>query len=97
MATLVGLCVGVGCVWICTVYISVCVYILFGGALVAFLGGLLYSHKMKGRETLSRSCKDFNTAEDSTELTENLSTSTELQNMRVGICNGLLLKFLLII
>jgi hypothetical protein len=53
------------------------------GALLAF--GEADFHKIKDRETLSRSHSDLNTTDDNRRLTESFSLSTKLENAHVGI------------
>jgi hypothetical protein len=45
--------------------------------IICFLGGIFF-HKIKGRETLSRSFSNLNTADHNLGLTESFSTSAKL-------------------
>jgi hypothetical protein len=73
-------------------------YLAFG-APFAFLGCILYFHKIKGKETLSRSHNNLNPTDDNLGLTECFSASTELCKVCVCVCvtlNDFFLRFLLI-
>jgi peptide methionine sulfoxide reductase MsrA len=57
-----------------------------------FWGGILYFHKTKGRETLSRSYNDLNTTYENVEATDSFSESTKLPDTCSGIFNYLVFE-----